>query len=510
MKIIDRYLNKITMYRLTLYYLIALILFAIIFSFFSLVPFSGLNIILSCVIILLSCYIANSSFAYFFEAITNVESVLITALILVLIFPITLPYELLAIVLVSFLAMGSKYLLTVNKRHIANPAAIAVLLISFLFPNHVATWWVGTPAMLLPVLIGGLLLLRKVQKAHMVISFLLTYFILSAIAVLFHGGGFMEIAQIWKSGIFASALLFFAFVMLTEPFTSPHTKKFQNIYAVITGILYATPLLRLTSIVFTPEMALFSGNIFAYIVKPKYRLLLTLKEKIKISPDTYLFVFHNVVNFKFTPGQYMEWTLPHKNADSRGIRRYFSIASAPHEDIMLAIKFYSPSSSYKRELLTLKTGDNIIASNLAGDFVFKESIKRPSVFIAGGVGIAPFRSILEDIVQKREIVDIVVLFTNRKHEDIIFDDTLKKAQALGVKIIYVLTDTTVIPLNFNGRTGYLTENSIIEDIPDYKTRYFYISGPQLMVQNFKDILKNAGVKNEYLKVDFFPGYSEVK
>lgn len=509
MKVVDTYLNKITMYRLTLYVLIVLTILASIVGFFGYLPYSGFDILFSTFVTVVVCYIANLVFAKIFKAVTNIESVFITALIIVLIFPSKFPVNFLPLIGVSLLAMGSKYLLTIEKRHLFNPAAISVLMLSFLSPEHSATWWVGTPSMIIPVTVCGLLLLRRIRRSSQVVSFLITFMILSGFASITHTGSVLSLVTIWQRSLFSSAVLFFSFIMLTEPLTSPPTKKLQNIYGILVGVIYATPLLRISGFIFTPEEALIAGNLFSYIVSPKYRLILPLLKKIKLSTDSYLFVFKKIPKFNFTPGQYMEWTLPHPQTDSRGNRRYFSIASAPHENLMINVKFYEPSSSYKKALLSLEEGNEIIAASLSGDFVLPKNNKFPLVFIAGGVGIAPFRSILEDIISKGKQVDIVVIYANKTRNDILFYDTLENARKHGVRTTYILTDkNNATATGWTGYIGHVTDKMIKTEIPDFNTRKFYISGPQLMVQNFEQLLLKMRIKGKNIKVDFFPGYTE--
>ena len=348
MKQIDALLNKITMYRLTLYFLIGLAALGIAFGFAGIIPYGGLDILTNLTVAVASCYVSNLLFSKVFKAVTNIESVFISALIITLIFPVAFTSTLLPVAVVSVIAMASKYLLTISRKHIANPAAVAVLVVGFFVPDYAALWWVGSGVMTLPVFIGGVLLMRKIRREDLAFSFIVTFLMLSAIGTFLQNGSFSQVLLVWKQSFISSALFFFAFVMLTEPLTSPVTKKLQRFYGVLVGILYASPLLRLGGFTLTPEMALVVGNIFAYIVTPKYRLLLTLERKIKLTQDTYLFDFGKIAGFKFRPGQYLEWTLPHSPSDARGNRRYFSIVSAPHENLMMAVKFYEPSSSYKK------------------------------------------------------------------------------------------------------------------------------------------------------------------
>lgn len=509
MQIIDRFLNKITMYKLTLSYLIGLVAAAVVLSFFNILSYNPFDILLDVCISLFFCLVSNYIFAKFFKAVTNSESVFITALILVFLIPVKFPVNSVILAITCIFAMGSKYFVTIEKRHIFNPAAAAIAGVALLSAEHSATWWVGTPAMIPCVLVGGLLLIRKLQHEDLIFTFLLTYFIVAGGATFLRYGSLSSVLSLLQVSLFHSALLFFTFVMLTEPLTSPTRKKQQNYFAMLVAILYATPQLRVFNFAITPELVLCAGNVFSYIISPKYRFALPLILRQQLSPDSYLFVFDRPQNFKFTAGQYMEWTLPHNNVDSRGNRRYFSIASSPSEkNLSMLVKFYSPSSSYKKGLIALPTGREVIASQLAGDFTLPKDSQRPLVFIAGGVGIAPFRSMIQDIIDRNVKVNIVLLYANRHLDDILFADVFKKAEANGVKTIYTLTDTKSVPANWTGRVGYITEAMVQQDIPDFAARSFYISGPQLMVESFAHILDNVGVAKSKIVLDYFPGYTD--
>lgn len=505
--IIDRFLNKITTYRLALYNLIGLVTVAIFLSFLKVLPYNPFDILINSLAALISCYVFNFFFSKFFKAATNVESVFITALILVLIIPIKFPENLTFFLLASFLAMASKYFVSIDKVHIFNPAAAGVAAVSLLSAEHTATWWVGTTWMLPFVLISGLLLLRKVEREDMVFAFLVSYLGLVSFASFLHSLNISSIFHSFDTAILRSPLFFFSTVMLTEPLTSPSNSKNRTIYAVLVAFLYSTPQLRLLGFAFTPELSLCIGNIYSYIVNPKYKFFLNLKEKINLSSNIYLFNFGKILNFNFTPGQYMEWTLPHEKIDSRGNRRYFSIASAPSEDLMIAVKFYNDSSSFKKALFNLDVKERIIASSLSGDFILPKNLNTPVVFIAGGVGIAPFRSIIRDIVDKKKQVDIVILFANQKREDIVFKDLFEEAKKFGVSTIYILTDTSSIPPDWEGEAGRINA-SMIQRVPNYMSRTFYISGPQPMVRSYQDLLKTLGIQDKKVIVDYFPGYEE--
>ena len=498
LKLIDRFLNSITMYRLTLYYLIVLVAWAVVASALNLLPYDALDILLSVCIALTVGYCANFVFAKIFGAVTNVESVYITILILVLIVPVKLPLNFMFVAGAAGLAMASKYLLTVEKRHIFNPAAISVAYISLLSAEHAATWWVGTPVMLPVVLVGGLLLMRKIRREKMIVVFLVVYLGTIICASYLNTQTLEGVLNSLSISLTRTALFFLAFVMLTEPMTAPATEPMQLLYAAIVAILNATPQLKL-GIVFTPELALSIGNIFSHFVNPGYRFILPLQSIKQLTSDTVEFTFDAVKNFHFIPGQYMEWTLPHAHSDNRGVRRYFSLASSPTEATpKLLVKFYDPPSSYKRTMLAMKPQSVIVASQLSGDFTLPKDTDTPLALVAGGVGVAPFRSMVKYIIDKKIKVDIVHLFINKTNEDIIYKELFDEAEKYGVRTVYFVTS----------KQGHLATESIKATIPDFMNRKFYISGPQLMVQSIEQTLLQSGASTSQLKTDFFPGYFE--
>ena len=274
--------------------------------------------------------------------------------------------------------------------------------------------------------------------------------------------------------------------MLTEPLTSPSSKLFQIVYGTIVGILFNFK-------GFTPELALVSGNIFAYLVSSKDKLVLTLKQKIQVAPGIYDFIFTPNHKFNFTPGQYMEWTLAHSNPDSRGTRRFLTLASSPTEsDVRLGVKYYESSSSFKKALLNLNAP--IVASQLRGEFILPKDKNIKLVFVAGGIGITPYRSMVKYLIDTNEKRDIILIYINKTTQEIVYKDIWDQANlVLGIKTIYINTS----------EVGHLNSQMITENIPDYKDRTWYISGPHVMVTATGSLLKSLQIP--HIKTDFFPG-----
>lgn len=472
MKIIDDFLNQITMYRLVLYVLSFFLAVAIVLSFLKLLPFGPINLVASAAVLITVCWFSNKVLSKIFNAPANLESSYVTAFILTLI--ITPPnnfHNFIILGFVGILSQAGKYILSINKKHIFNPAAFAVFLVAVVLKNP-ASWWIGNQYMLIPVLISGLLIVRKVRRVSLVLTFLIIY-------AVFVG------PQIIQT-ILSSPIFFFAFIMLTEPQTTPPSKILQIIYGASVG---------LGTFYQTPETALLLGNIFSYIVSPKEKLLLKLKEKIQIAPDIYDFIFERSSIFVYSPGQYMEWTLGFSNPDTRGNRRYFTLAASPtEENLRLGVRFSSNGSSFKKALLDLPKDGQIVASQLSGEFTLSKDVSKKLVFLAGGIGITPFRSMVKYLMDTQEKRNIILFYSNKTEEDIVYKDIFEKANKVGVQTMYVVTD----------KMGYIDEKMIREKVPDFKDRIFYISGPHSMVDAFEKTLKDMGVKN--IKVDFFPGY----
>ena len=490
----DNFLNRTTMYRLALYYLAFLLIVATAISFLGFLPFSPFALLASAAVIIISCAVVNYIFARVFKAPANVESVYITALILALIinpplisnFSAGLPF----LIWASVWAMAGKFILSFRKKHIFNPAAFAVVLTALTI-NQSASWWVGDLYMLPFITLGGLLIVKKLLRWDLFFSF----FIAALISIL--GFTFLresDPVSIVGKTLFESPLLFFAFIMLIEPITTPPTKFLRICYGILVGLAFA-PQLHIGPVYSTPELALLFGNIFSFLTSPKGRYVLKLKEKKLIAKETYDFLFSAERSLSFEPGQYLEWTLGHRHSDNRGVRRYFTIASSPtEEDVRLGVKFYENASSFKKSLGALEIGDEVTASQLAGDFVLPKNKNKKLAFLAGGIGITPFRSMIKYLLDKNEKRDIVLIYANKSAEDIVYAYIWDTAEEkLGIKV--------VCPI------GFITKEMIIQTIPDFKERLFYISGPHAMVTTFQKIIKNIGVKNSQIKTDFFPGYA---
>jgi ferredoxin-NADP reductase/Na+-translocating ferredoxin:NAD+ oxidoreductase RnfD subunit len=489
LKAIDKFLNDTTMYRLVLYYLTVLVVVAFLFDLGGVLPYSPVNFLFSTLVLLAVCWVVNTVCSKIFEAPTNIESVYITAFILALIIDPVAPTSetgIAFLVISSTLAMASKYILALEKKHIFNPAALGIAL-STIVGIGSASWWVGGNIPLLPfVVIGGLLVVRKIRRADLVATFAVMSLVTIVLTAITPG----DLSSIQKA-LVHTPFFFFAFVMLTEPITMPPTRGLRMIYAGIVGILFA-PNIHIAAVYFSPELALIVGNVFSFMVSSEGRYTLRLIEKHTPVETIDEFVFLPDRPIKFLPGQYLEWTLPHKGPDTRGNRRYFTIASSPTEDhVRLGIKFYEPTSSFKIALGKLEINDTISAAQVAGDFVLPRDKSKKLCFIAGGIGVTPFRSHVQYMVDKKQKRDVVLLYASRPGEIVFQDIFARAAEVIGMKTVYI--------------PGMIDAALIKREVPDYKDRTFYISGPPGMVDANKKLLRGLGVSRFNIKTDYFPG-----
>lgn len=212
--------------------------------------------------------------------------------------------------------------------------------------------------------------------------------------------------------------------------------------------------------------------------------------------DAVSFFFKPEKPFFWQAGQYLHYKIDDPNADERKTDRYFTISSAPHEgEIYLTTRLLAEKrSTFKNNLDNLKTGDIIQAEGPDGDFTVTDTSAQ-FVFIAGGIGITPYWSILLDLDHKTLPMNITLLYANKNY-DFVFKDKLEElAQKHSTFQIKYIVDPQKID-----------QTLIKENVPDLSKPIFYISGPEPMVKSTEKMLLEMGIPDNRIKRDFFPGY----
>lgn len=224
-------------------------------------------------------------------------------------------------------------------------------------------------------------------------------------------------------------------------------------------------------------------------------MILTLIEKEHLVDDVWAFRFKPSGPFEWTAGQYVRVELPHENPDTEGTKRWFTNSAAPYEGIM-QITTRITKSTFKQALSKLEPGDELqLIENPEGDFVWQDS-DRPIVFVAGGIGITPFRSILKQRAHDNQRLDVTLVYGSRS-PDVPFKDELAAWQAADpdLKINYVV-----------GKP--LTAEQLSKVVPALNESLVFVSGPEPMVQALAKDLAAYGLSDSQLKRDEFPNYDQ--
>jgi ferredoxin-NADP reductase len=254
-----------------------------------------------------------------------------------------------------------------------------------------------------------------------------------------------------------------------------------------------------------PDVALLIGNMFSFLIGQRRAIKLTFVSSVEIAPMIYSVTLKPVRPIRFTAGQYIELTLPHTQADYRGVRRMFSIASQPDDEyIKLGLVTARPSSSFKAALLGLAPGTHIRATQVGGSFVLPKTSTGPIVMIAGGIGITPFRSMIAQLISRADKRQVTVFYAAKHETSLVYGGLLNRArEVLGTKVIPIISEPTS---TWSGPKGMISYDFIDRYVDNMSGCVFYISGPNVMVSAIRRQLISGGVPGYRIKTDYFSGY----
>ncbi|WMT92942.1 FAD-dependent oxidoreductase (plasmid) [Pelagibacterium sp. H642] len=219
---------------------------------------------------------------------------------------------------------------------------------------------------------------------------------------------------------------------------------------------------------------------------------------------TTTFHFERPAGFQFKAGQAIYLTLPASiGADNRGRMRTFSLSSSPH-DRDLTITTRVSDSAFKKALQALPLGTEIELSGPYGNMVLDE--RRPAVFIAGGIGITPFRSMIRDAIERGLRQRMVVFYSVRKAEDAAFVGELEALAEHNPRFELVPTITGPGEVPPGWQRGKVTNEMISRHAGDLADQTFYVAGPPKMVEGLKQMLLASGVATADFHIEEFTGY----
>ncbi|KQN97508.1 hypothetical protein ASF21_14650 [Arthrobacter sp. Leaf234] len=499
---LDGLLGRMTMYRLTLGLLLLLTVEALVLSLTGLLAYTPAEIGGTLVAAVGGTIIGTRLMALILRLRPHGDSSLITGLIVFLImFPSSTAAGLGGILTAGVAAGASKFLLAFRGRHIFNPAATGAV-VATLLGVGAAAWWVANAYMLPVVALGAALLLHRTRKLSMGAVFLVV-----ALGILLVGlvqGGLTAGAGL-QLVLTSYPVLFLLGFMMTEPLTLPPLRWQQWLFAAIVAAVFALQV-SVGPVFLGPEFALVIGNAVAFLMGQRRGVRLSFAGSRQLTPTSTELVFEPARPVRFTAGQYMELSMPHRGADSRGSRRVFSITSAPQQAdaVTFGLRTTAQGSSFKKALLELPKDAHITGTLVGGDFRLPRDASVPLLLAAGGIGVTPFISQLRDIAARGEDRDIVLVYVVRSAEEIAFRDELA---GLGTRVVlFVPADDGVpaVPGTWTLAGSGLSSEELLAAVPDLKRRRVLVSGSPAFIGDLRRVVRTAGVSR--VRTDAFLGY----
>jgi ferredoxin-NADP reductase len=232
-----------------------------------------------------------------------------------------------------------------------------------------------------------------------------------------------------------------------------------------------------------------------------------IKEKQEVAKGT-LFVTFDLLGEEvdFRPGQYFFVTLPDMgDQDEKGLRRHITVVTSPTDKGVLGLATRMRDSAFKRTLGGLPVGTEVQVEPPKGAFVLPDDPSRPYVFVAGGIGITVFRSMLRYIREERLPYRVTLIYSNRDRESTAFLDELQELERELPDFRLVLTMTE--DPGWTGETRMVDaeffKDYLGEDLNGFT---FLVAGPPAMVEGMQQALAEAGVDEENVIAERFSGY----
>jgi len=233
-----------------------------------------------------------------------------------------------------------------------------------------------------------------------------------------------------------------------------------------------------------------------------------LKCNREIAEGTMAFHFEKPAGLSFKAGQFGNLTLINPaETDAEGNTRAFSFANAPYEDdLIFATRMRD--TAFKRVLKTMQPGTEVMLDGPYGSFTLHNNASVPAVFLTGGIGVTPVRSIVLQALHDRVPHRILVFYANRRPEDAAFLDDLSAEHATNPSYTFVgtMAEMEKSSREWHGEIGFINKAMLLKLIDDLTLPIFYIDGPAPMVKAMRDMLNEAGVDEDNIRTEEFSGY----
>ena len=232
-----------------------------------------------------------------------------------------------------------------------------------------------------------------------------------------------------------------------------------------------------------------------------------VKETREVARGTLLVVFDlQGEEVDFRPGQYFWVELPDRgHEDERGLRRHFSVVTSPTERGVLGVCTRLRDTAFKQTLAELTVGDEVEVEPPKGDYMLPEDTNPHYVFVAGGIGITVFRSMLRYIADTGQPYRVTLVYSNRDRSSTPFLDELQELERAipGLRLVLTMTDEE----GWEGESRYVGPELLTDHLEGELGDHTYlVAGPPPMVEAVVGQLSEAGVPEEQVLPDRFSGY----
>jgi len=230
---------------------------------------------------------------------------------------------------------------------------------------------------------------------------------------------------------------------------------------------------------------------------------MTLMNRQRIARDTMAFWFDtNGAAFGFRAGQHADFVFGSESDNSRT----FSLASCPHDKEPIMIAMRMRATAFKSGLKAAALGTKFVVSRPRGSFTLHKDITRPAVFLAGGIGIAPIRSILRQATQERLPHKLYLFYSNRDAEDAAFLEEFESLAAQNPNFIFVPTVTGPRSMAWPHEKGHINREMLTRYLLGLSGPVYYVAGPSGMVTAMTGLLNSSGVSEDDMKTEEFGDY----
>jgi ferredoxin-NADP reductase len=233
-----------------------------------------------------------------------------------------------------------------------------------------------------------------------------------------------------------------------------------------------------------------------------------LLNRVDVAEDTMAFHFEKPAGFDFKPGQSADLTLLNPpETDAEGNIRTFSIASAPFEN-QLIFATRVRDTAFKRSLKKVPLGTAVKIDSAMGSFTLHKNPAKPAVFLAGGIGITPFFSIVRQADHDRAPHKLYLFYSNRRPEDAPFLEALQKLEKTNsnFRFIGTMTEMPRSKKTWDGETGWIDKGMLSRHVSDLRGPIYYIAGPPAMVTGMRKMLVASSIDEDDIRTEEFAGY----